>query len=147
MLAKVWKKVLLAVCIIACIFNIMSKLVNRHSLKENLESANDGQTVFSIFQKDEVVESESEPIIDGVMNPEPTTTEESNTSVVSNYGTNEVKNNIVVTEENAITEETSENLIEENPVEENVTSETKEETTTEEEKSGTFKFSDFTILF
>ena len=146
MLAKVWKKVLLAVCIIACIFNIMSKLVNRHSLKENLESANDGQTVFSIFQKDEVVESESQPIIDGVMNPEPTT-EESNTSVVSNYGTNEVKNNIVVTEENATTEETSENLVEENPVEENVTSETDEETTVEEEKSGTFKFSDFTILF
>lgn len=146
MLAKVWKKVLLAVCIIACIFNIMSKLVNRHSLKENLESANDGQTVFSIFQKDEVVESESQPIIDGVMNPEPTT-EESNTSVVSNYGTNEVKNNIVVTEENATTEETSENLVEENPVEENVTSETEEETTVEEEKSGTFKFSDFTILF
>ena len=62
MLAKLWKKVLLAVCIIACIFNIMSKLVNRHSLKENLESANDGETVFSIFQKEEVVSGESEDI-------------------------------------------------------------------------------------
>ena len=52
MLAKLWKKILLAICIIACIFNIMSKLVNRHSLKENLESANDGVTVFDIFKKD-----------------------------------------------------------------------------------------------
>lgn len=145
MLAKLWKKVLLAICIIACIFNIMSKLVNRHSLKENLESANDGETVFSIFQKDEVVESESEPIIDGVMNPEPTTNEEvNNTSVVSNYGTNVVENNVVKVEE-TVTE----------PVEENVTEETSEtevvteEVTTEEEtkSNGTFKFSDFTILF
>ena len=76
MLAKLWKKFLLAVCVIACIFNIMSKLVNRHSLKENLESANDGETVFSIFQKDEVVESESKPIIDGVINQETETTNE-----------------------------------------------------------------------
>ena len=49
MLAKSWKKILLAVCIIACIFNLTSKLVNRHSLKENLQSANDGETVFDIF--------------------------------------------------------------------------------------------------
>lgn len=144
MLAKLWKKVLLAVCIIACIFNIMSKLVNRHSLKENLESANDGETVFSIFQKDEVVESE--PIIDGVMNPEPTTNEEvNNTSVVSNYGTNEIENNVVETEE-VVTEPTEENVTEETNGTEEVVP---EEVTTEEEQqnNGTFKFSDFTILF
>ena len=35
MLAKLWKKVLLAVCLVACLFNITYKLVNRHSLKEN----------------------------------------------------------------------------------------------------------------
>ena len=53
MLAKMWKKVLLAVCIVACLFNVISKLVNRHSLKENLESANDGVLVYDIFTKDE----------------------------------------------------------------------------------------------
>ena len=91
MLAKLWKKILLAICIVACIFNIMSKLVNRHSLKENLESANDGETVFSIFQKEEVYETESKPIIDGVINPEPTQEEsnETNTTVVITYPNNE----------------------------------------------------------
>ena len=146
MLAKIWKKVLLAICIIACIFNIMSKLVNRHSLRENLESANDGETVFSIFQKDEVVESESKPIIDGVMNSETTTTTENNTtknntSVVSNYTENEVENASI---ETVVTETEIEN------VEENVTNDvTTEELTTEENNNGstTFKFSDFTILF
>lgn len=52
MLAKLWKKVLLAVCIIACIFNVMSKLVNRNSLEVNLKSANDGNTVFDLTRKD-----------------------------------------------------------------------------------------------
>ena len=52
MLAKMWKKVLLAVCIIACLFNIMTKIVNRHSLEVNLESVNDGSVVFD-FSKDE----------------------------------------------------------------------------------------------
>ena len=53
MLAKVWKKVLLAICIVACIYNVMSKLVNRHSLEENLESANDGVLVFDVFTDNE----------------------------------------------------------------------------------------------
>ncbi len=52
MLAKLWKKVLLAVCIVACIFNIMSKLVNRNSLEVNLKSANDGNTVFDFTRKE-----------------------------------------------------------------------------------------------
>lgn len=67
MLAKLWKKVLLAVCIIACLFNITSKLVNRHSLKENLENANDGITVFNIFQKKEIEVTETDEVIDNVM--------------------------------------------------------------------------------
>ena len=143
MLAKLWKKILLAVCIIACIFNIMSKLVNRHSLKENLESANDGETVFSIFQKDEVVESESKPIIDGVINQE---TETTNETTVSN---DEVINNV---EKESITVDiTEENTIEQPVTSEEVTTDTEvvDEvvTTTEEKDDGTFKFSDFTILF
>lgn len=141
MLAKLWKKVLLAVCVIACIFNIMSKLVNRHSLKENLESANDGETVFSIFQKDEVVESESQPIIDGVIDQEMT-----NENTVSN---NEVINNV---EKESITVDITEvNEVEQQVSSEEVTTETEiideVETTTEDKKDGTFKFSDFTILF
>ena len=138
MLAKLWKKALLAVCVIACIFNIMSKLVNRHSLKENLESANDGETVFSIFQKDEVLESESEPIIDGVINQEST---EINQETVSN---NEVINNETINnvEKESITVDVTEEQTEtsEETVDEVVT-------TTEKQNGGGFKFSDFTILF
>ena len=48
MLAKLWKKVLLAVCLVACLFNITYKLVNRHSLKENLQSVNNGETIFDL---------------------------------------------------------------------------------------------------
>ncbi len=134
MLAKLWKKVLLAVCIIACIFNIMSKLVNRHSLKENLESANDGETVFSIFQKEEVVSGESEEIIEGVVNPAPEQ--------------NVVEENTVVENESVVVENTTENAgITETPVEENTTEPTEEVTEETPEEDRTFKFSDFVIMF
>ena len=62
MLAKMWKKILLAVCIIACIFNLMAKLVNRHSLESNLKRANDGNTVLDsirIDKEENKVESKS----------------------------------------------------------------------------------------
>ncbi len=40
MLAKHWKKIGLLILIIACVFNIMSKLINKMSLdKEMLNSA------------------------------------------------------------------------------------------------------------
>ena len=125
MLAKIWKKALLAVCIIACIFNIMSKLVNRHSLKENLESVNDGETIFSIFQKEEVVETESEPIIEGVMTPETT---ENVTETASNTTT--------------VVEKTNENV-----EQETVKQEATEEDKQQDKKDEVFKFSDFQILF
>jgi len=38
MLGKVWKKVLFFVLIIACVFNVMIKLVKRTSLKNEIES-------------------------------------------------------------------------------------------------------------
>ena len=123
MLAKLWKKVLLAVCIIACIFNIMSKLVNRHSLKENLESANDGVTVFDIFKKDDVKVTESEMIIDGVVNKDTTTN---------------TVNEATTAEENIVPEEnTTEKTAEETVVEDK----------TEEKDDKVFSFSDFTIIF
>lgn len=53
MLAKMWKKILLAVCIIACMYNVMSKLVNRHSLESNLKTADDGTTVLEAIKDNE----------------------------------------------------------------------------------------------
>lgn len=50
MLPKIWKKVLLAICILACLFNVTSKLVNKTSLEKNLNSVNDGVS-FSDFLK------------------------------------------------------------------------------------------------
>ncbi len=38
MLAKVWKKALLAICIIACLYNVMNKLISRTSLEVQLKS-------------------------------------------------------------------------------------------------------------
>ena len=39
MLAKYWKKIGLFILIIACIFNIMTKLVNKMSLKSERETS------------------------------------------------------------------------------------------------------------
>ena len=39
MLAKIWKKVCLAILIVACLFNIISKLVNRVSFKNEILSS------------------------------------------------------------------------------------------------------------
>ncbi len=133
MLAKLWKKILLAICIIACIFNIMSKLVNRHSLKENLESANDGVTVFDFFKKEDVKVTGSEMIIDGVLNKDTTNT--TNTTNVTNTTESAVVEENVVSTENTTKE----------PVEE--TEGQVVEETTEEKDDKTFNFSDFTIIF
>ena len=38
MLAKLWKKLLFAICIIACIYNVMNKLVSRTSLEVQLKN-------------------------------------------------------------------------------------------------------------
>lgn len=39
MLAKYWKKIGLFILIVACIFNIMNKLINKLSLKDELEAS------------------------------------------------------------------------------------------------------------
>ena len=50
MLAKYWKKIGLVIIIIACVFNVMSKIVNKLSLnKEMIYSA----TFMSQFVQDE----------------------------------------------------------------------------------------------
>ncbi len=76
MLPKIWKKVLLAVCIIACIFNVMSKLVNRNSLEINLKSVNDGKTIWESLHKKE--NNNSSDTIEGVHETTPSE-EETNT--------------------------------------------------------------------
>ena len=38
-MAKIWKKLLLVILIIACLFNVVSKIVKRYSLKDELEGA------------------------------------------------------------------------------------------------------------
>ena len=93
MLAKVWKKILFAICIIACIYNVMSKIVNRHSLEENLKSANDGNVVFEFSQKKDNTDSTITTTNDLYLNE---TTE-----------TKEIQNEVVT--ENKITEENSSN--------------------------------------
>ncbi len=39
MLAKIWKKLCIAILIFACLFNIISKLVNRVSLNKEIVSS------------------------------------------------------------------------------------------------------------
>lgn len=39
MIAKIWKKLLLFVLMIACIYNIMSKIITKAPLKEELKSS------------------------------------------------------------------------------------------------------------
>ena len=50
MLAKLWKKVALVVCIIAILFNITYKLVHRTNLKEQLTSVL-GEEAISFSEK------------------------------------------------------------------------------------------------
>lgn len=57
MLAKMWKKVLLAICIIAVLFNITYKLVNRANLLDELKSVMHGEVIsFSEDDTQNVVE-------------------------------------------------------------------------------------------
>ena len=85
MLPRIWKKVLLAICIIACLFNIVSKLVNRNSLEVNLKSVNDGNTIWDALKKDEVniTYTTTTDTIDGVKNSTSNNTERDNTREVS----------------------------------------------------------------
>lgn len=50
MIAKIWKKALLFILIVACLFNVVNKLVHKASLERELESS--AQYVQEIQQKD-----------------------------------------------------------------------------------------------
>lgn len=133
MLAKMWKKVLLGICIIACLFNLMSKLVNRHSLESNLKRANDGNTVFDVIKKDEssenlnTVENENSDI----NQTENTNTENTNTEVSGNSNNTQEQN----------TSNTSENKEKIDITNIFKTDEYKENT------NKVFKYTDYTIVF
>lgn len=118
MLAKLWKKVLLAVCIVACIFNIMTKLVSRNSLEVNLKSANDGNTVFDFTRKEKeedkgpsfmeelhqvLSEEQNKTVAQNVVSEE-TVPEEQTTE---NQVQNETENSQTETEDNIIKAEVS----------------------------------------
>lgn len=49
MLAKIWKKLFLVICIIAILFNITIKLVNRISLEKAISSTPDGVNLKKIL--------------------------------------------------------------------------------------------------
>ena len=38
-MAKIWKKLLMEILIIACLFNIVNKIVKKYSLKQEVESS------------------------------------------------------------------------------------------------------------
>ena len=88
MLAKLWKKVLLAICIIACLYNIMAKLVNRTSLELNLKSVENGESIFSLFEElnQNTVNTDATAV-------ENTVTQTENTETVEQEVQTEVQNN------------------------------------------------------
>ena len=59
MLAKIWKKALLVICIIACLYNVMHKLVSRTSLEIQLKSVENQTSLMDIF-KENKTDSEQE---------------------------------------------------------------------------------------
>ena len=38
-MSKIWKKLLLVILILACLFNVVSKLVKRYSLKDEVQQS------------------------------------------------------------------------------------------------------------
>ena len=63
MLGKVWKKVLFFVLIIACVFNVMIKLIKRTSLKSEIESTvkyvKENKIIENVISNDEKILDDS----------------------------------------------------------------------------------------
>lgn len=62
MLAKIWKKLLLAICIIACLFNITVKLVNRISLEKVIASEPEGVNIKEVLNITEEAPAVQKPL-------------------------------------------------------------------------------------
>lgn len=137
MLSKIWKNLLLAICIIAILFNITSKLVNRISLEKTISSVPEGidvKELLNIVDEENIVEQSATSTYN-------VATEE---NTVSQYN---------VVEENAVANDTTqeENAQDVNTAEENITEESTNTENNEESSKGSGIFditdiSDFTTL-
>jgi len=105
MLPKIWKKLLLAICIIACLFNVTAKLVNRISLEKVISSEQEGVNVRELLN---------------ITDEEPVVTKPTNS--VSVYNTVE-DSEAVIPEENIEENVPAEDVGEEQPVDETEDSE------------------------
>ncbi len=91
MLAKIWKKALLVVCILFCVYNVMHKLISRKPLEFQLKSV---QNQSSIIDMLETNNNKTEPVTDNSSvvkentnqaKPEETQANENNNSIVVIY--------------------------------------------------------------
>ena len=64
MLAKIWKKLLLCICIVAILFNITSKLVYKNNLTSQLKSVIGGSSLSEYFNKSEETTINSQEVVD-----------------------------------------------------------------------------------
>ena len=120
MLAKIWKKVLFAICIIACLFNVVSKIVSRNSLEINLKSVNDGNTIWdSVKTKNET--SNTSDKIEGVKD-----------SSSNNSSENNVKKYVFEDEDNYNIDDSDD--------------EDNQNTFEEDDDDKTYRYSDYTII-
>ena len=112
MLPKIWKKLLLAICIIACLFNITVKLVNRISLEKVIASQQEGVNVKELLNI-----TDEQPVVTKPVNS------------ITNYNVVETAPVVEQTEEQVNVEENieSENFEEENINNEEVTENIEEE--------------------
>ena len=58
MLAKWWKKIALAICIVAVLFNVTNKLVHRTNIKEELTSVLGTDAIKFSVEEEEVQDTE-----------------------------------------------------------------------------------------
>lgn len=114
MLPKIWKKLLLAICIIACLFNITVKLVNRISLEKVITSQQEGVNVKELLNI-----TDEQPVVTKPVNS------------ITNYNVVETAPVVEQTEEQVSVEENIEN---ENFEEENINNEEVTENTEEEQE-------------
>lgn len=123
MLAKIWKKLLLAICIIAILFNITAKLVNRISLEKAISSTPDGVNLREVLNITE--------------EPRTTTGSNTTTNTVSRYKTvEEVEAEKAALEQENQEAQSVEVEVQEVVPEETTTEETVEEPATEEKETG-----------
>lgn len=94
MLAKLWKNILLAICIIAILFNITSKLVRRYSLDEQLNSVVGGESLSEILKDEKNKEKNTSKTTNQKKNNKYNTTNEKKNNNNKNYDEDEYSDEI-----------------------------------------------------